>query len=165
MADGALTSPAHLVAAVSGVVADVTAWGSRPRDEADPALIARLLHLTGSIPTRDLLLQRLSVADDAVMLRGAIRALTLAVRVAAVHQVAPAAACLAICQWLAGDGAAARVALDRCQEVEPSYSLAHLVSAALDDGIPPWVWVGLMTDLDPAVILDGVARGWVGSCG
>jgi hypothetical protein len=68
--------------------------------------------------------------------------------------VAPLATVLAVCAWVSGAGAAARVALDRAVEVEPAYSLAGLVTAALDAGTPPWTWSAMMADLSVDEILE-----------
>ena len=46
------------------------------------------------------------------------------------HVAAPAAV-LAFAAWLAGDGALAWCAVDRCRDVEPGHSLAHLVAGLL----------------------------------
>ena len=63
------------------------------------------------------------------------------------------AAVLAVCAWVDGDGAAARVALDRALDADPAYSLAGLVAAALDTGTPPWTWVSMMSEVSVAEIL------------
>lgn len=53
----------------------------------------------------------------------------------------PAPACLlAITAYLAGDGALARIAADRALHADPGYSLAHLLSRALQAGVSPHVW-------------------------
>jgi hypothetical protein len=50
---------------------------------------------------------------------------------------APPAALLGWSAWMAGDGALAWSAVDRCREVDPAYSLAGLVAHALEHAIPP----------------------------
>ncbi|KAB2346359.1 DUF4192 domain-containing protein [Actinomadura rudentiformis] len=51
---------------------------------------------------------------------------------------AAAPACLlAIAAYAAGDGGLANLALDRAQDADPTYSLAHLLRAVVDAGIPP----------------------------
>lgn len=54
--------------------------------------------------------------------------------------LAPAAALLAFAAWLAGDGALAWCALDRCQEAEQGYGLAGLVTQTLAGAVPPTSW-------------------------
>ncbi|HSE07613.1 MAG TPA: DUF4192 domain-containing protein [Nocardioidaceae bacterium] len=50
------------------------------------------------------------------------------------------AALLGFAAWLAGDGALAWCAVERCQEAEPGYSLAGLVSQALSSALHPSTW-------------------------
>lgn len=54
--------------------------------------------------------------------------------------LAAPAALLAFAAWLSGDGALAWCALDRCQEAEPDYSLAGLLTHALVAAVPPSTW-------------------------
>lgn len=54
--------------------------------------------------------------------------------------VAAPAGLLAFAAWLAGDGALAWCAVDRCQEAEPGYGLAGLVTQALAGAVPPTAW-------------------------
>ena len=54
--------------------------------------------------------------------------------------VAAPAALLALAAWLAGHGALAWCAVDRCREVEPENSLARLVGDLLDAAVPPSCW-------------------------
>lgn len=51
------------------------------------------------------------------------------------------AALLAFAAWLAGDGALAWCAVDRCQDADPGYTLAALVTQALAGAVPPAAWV------------------------
>ena len=44
---------------------------------------------------------------------------------------------LAVCAWLRGDGAMARIALDRALDSQPDYALADLLVRALDAGLSP----------------------------
>ncbi|MGH3509972.1 MAG: DUF4192 domain-containing protein, partial [Nocardioidaceae bacterium] len=53
---------------------------------------------------------------------------------------APAAGVLAFAAWLAGDGALAWCAVDRCHEIEPENTLAALVGATLTGAVPPSTW-------------------------
>ncbi|WP_158604389.1 DUF4192 domain-containing protein [Nocardioides mangrovicus] len=62
-----------------------------------------------------------------------------------VHRAPPvvvgeAAAVLALVAWLAGDGALAWCAVDRCQEVDPDNGLAHQMALALQHAVPPSAW-------------------------
>jgi hypothetical protein len=50
------------------------------------------------------------------------------------------AALLAFAAWLAGDGALAWCALDRCEEAEPGYRMAALLTHALAAALPPSSW-------------------------
>jgi hypothetical protein len=54
--------------------------------------------------------------------------------------LAAPSALLAFAAWLAGDGALAWCAVDRCLEAEPGYSMAALVSQALAGAMHPSVW-------------------------
>ncbi len=54
--------------------------------------------------------------------------------------VAAPAGLLGFAAWLNGDGALAWCAVERCQEVEPDYRLATLLSSALANAVPPSVW-------------------------
>lgn len=149
--------PADVVERVETFLYAVAHWG-RNRDGAVRQfnrLAATAGLLVVDIPPRDLLLRELAVECDRPVLDAARTVLTEAVRCARGGEVAPLASVLAVCAWLAGDGAAARVALDRALDADPSYSLAHLVSAALDNGIPPWSWRESMRGLSAGAILGG----------
>lgn len=52
----------------------------------------------------------------------------------------PLATCLAIVRWQLGDGARALIAVTSALEVDPTYSLAHLVGGCITGGIHPEVW-------------------------
>jgi len=69
------------------------------------------------------------------------------------------AATLAVCAWATGDGAAARVAVVRALEADPSCSLALLVEEALDRGLRPTVWTESIGALSDEEILGGARRG------
>jgi hypothetical protein len=51
-----------------------------------------------------------------------------------------AAALLGFAAWLAGQGALAWCALDRCTAVAPDYSMAECVAMLLEGAVPPSVW-------------------------
>jgi hypothetical protein len=50
------------------------------------------------------------------------------------------AAVLGLAAWLAGNGALAWCALDRCTERDPENSLADLVGQLLSRAVPPSSW-------------------------
>jgi hypothetical protein len=54
--------------------------------------------------------------------------------------MAAPAALLGFAAWLSGDGALAWCAVERCQEVEPDYRLAGLLTQALAGAVPPSTW-------------------------
>lgn len=54
--------------------------------------------------------------------------------------LAPAAGLLAFSSWLAGDGALAWCAVERCLEADPDHTLGQLVAQALEAATPPSVW-------------------------
>lgn len=62
------------------------------------------------------------------------------VRRAPESHVADPAALLAFSAWLAGHGALAWCAVDRCLAAEPEHRLGLLVSRALTNALPPSVW-------------------------
>ncbi len=53
---------------------------------------------------------------------------------------ASAAACLALCAWLSGDGALAWIAVGRSREVDPGHTLAALVADLLEAAVSPRGW-------------------------
>jgi hypothetical protein len=146
--------PAGVEVRVTQHVEDLRAWGAEPRGSTT---LARLVVVAGwlcaSVRSRDLLLRSLTVGGDLGLLAAARSVLGESVRCASGVEVAPVASVLAVCCWVSGDGAAARVALDRAFESDPGYSLAGLVSAALDHGAPPWTWTQMMGELSVAAIL------------
>ncbi len=150
---------------VDRFVDDVRELGLDPRDRAG---LTRLVIVAGSlcasIRSRDLLLRAFTLEPDPDVVSTARSVLGEAVRCASGREVAPVASVLAVCSWVAGDGAAARVALDRALDADPAYSLAALVARALDAGTPPWAWVSLMSELSVEEILgpeadNGLAAG------
>jgi hypothetical protein len=54
--------------------------------------------------------------------------------------VAAPACLLAFAAWLAGQGALAWCAVDRCRQAEPDYSLAEHIALMLDQAIAPSAW-------------------------
>jgi hypothetical protein len=139
----------HVVDGLRGLASD-------PRNDAT---LVRLVVLVGwlcaSVRSRDLLLRTLTVDPEPQVLAAARTVLGEAVRCASGESVAPVGSVLAVCAWVDGDGAAARVALDRALDADPAYSLAGLVAAALDTGTPPWTWVSMMSEVSVEEILGG----------
>jgi hypothetical protein len=149
-----LRLPAGATVKVAQFVADLRSWSANPRNGATLVrLVVIAGFLTASIRTRDLLLRSLTLDHDHGLLGAARQVLSEAVRCGRSHEVAPLAATLAVCAWVDGDGAAARVAVDRALEQDPAYSLAALVSAALDAGEPPSMWTAVMAQLSEDDIL------------
>ena len=69
-----------------------------------------------------------------------VRLWTDAVQRAPDDLVAAPAAVLALAAWLAGHGALAWCAVDRCRAVEPDNTLAGLVADVLTRAVPPSAW-------------------------
>jgi Domain of unknown function (DUF4192) len=67
------------------------------------------------------------------------------VRRTPMHLLAAPAALLAFAAWLAGDGALAWCAVERCQEAQPDYSMAELIGRALTRAVPPSSWEPIPT--------------------
>ena len=64
--------------------------------------------------------------------------------------VPAAAALLGFAAWLAGNGALAWCAVDRCLGADPDYRLAHHLAHALTHAVPPSMWEEVMAMPDPA---------------
>lgn len=149
-----------VVKRVDDFVRDVGRWGERP---GSTSMITRLVVvgslLVGDIRSRDLLLKRLTARPSRDLLAAARQVLGEVVRCAQGTDAAQPAATLAVCAWAAGDGAAARVAVVRALEADPSCSLALLVEEALDRGLRPTVWTESIGALSDEEILGGARRG------
>jgi Domain of unknown function (DUF4192) len=102
----------------------------------DAAGLARLLRAIQDLELRDLawLQMRRGDADRQVEFW------TWVVRRAPAELVPAPAALLAFAAWLAGRGALAWCALERCTEVDPGYSLAEVLTRLLEEAVPPHVW-------------------------
>lgn len=139
---------------VEAFLHDVAGWGARP---TSTSTIARLVVLAGilvsEIRPRDYLLRELTVECDRRTLEAARSVLTEVVRCSRGPDAAAPAAVLGVCAWMAGDGASAQVAIDRALVADPTYSLAHLIRAALDEGMAPWSWQESMRSLTAEAIL------------
>jgi hypothetical protein len=93
------------------------------------------------------LLQSIAIRDIAwTLIRGSglslehHRALWQEVLRRAEPDLVPAPACLfAFAAWRCGDGAIARIALQRALEVDPQYSMASLLLQGIAHGLPPSV--------------------------
>lgn len=155
--------PAHMVDEVESFLHAVARWGRHRGDRGSERRFTRLVAKAGLIATdlapRDYLLRELSVECDRPVLEAARAVLVEAVRCAEPDELPALAAVLGVTAWLIGDGAAARVALDRCLAADPDYRLAHLVGQALDGGLPPWEWRESMRGLTPEAILDAARPG------
>ncbi|MBF4160939.1 DUF4192 domain-containing protein [Nocardioides acrostichi] len=102
----------------------------------DDAEVARMAHSLVDPRIRDeaLLLVSRDTADRHVALWSDV------VRRAPEHLVPDVAAVLALAAWVAGHGALAWCAVERCREVAPDHRLAGYVAAALENALPPRVW-------------------------
>jgi len=149
------------VSDVDSFVLGLAAWGARRgSSQLFEPLAAMAVPICQRIRPRDLLLRALSVEATPDQLALAREVLAEGVRCADPEETAAVAAVLAVVAWLTGDGAFARVALDRAFACDPAYSLAALVSAALDHGTPPWEWAAMMRDLSVEAILEATAPGY-----
>ncbi|MGO4598510.1 DUF4192 domain-containing protein [Terrabacter sp. 2RAF25] len=115
------------------------------RDGLAAVLIPNGLELDLLPQDTQLLVQRCSSAihaaveeHDADMTTGAIKSRLIDLcRHSTDDHAAPALTLLATYSWWHGDGALARVALDRALRCEPEYRLAQLLRLMLDEGIRP----------------------------
>jgi hypothetical protein len=120
----------------SGVQALVTAVrryfdGGRLSD----AEVGRLTLLLAQIDVRDRCWARVTTAGGRLPAHVDLwRDLT---RRARADLVAAPATLLGYAAWRSGDGALARVAVERALDADPRYSLAHLLGEALDRALPP----------------------------
>lgn len=155
--------PAQMVEEVESFLHSVARWGRQRDDRGSERRFTRLVATAGLIATdlapRDYLLRELSVECDRPVLEAARAVLVESVRCAGPDELPALAAVLAVTAWLIGDGAAARVALERGLAADPDYRLAHLVGQALDGGLPPWEWRESMRGLTAEAILDAARPG------
>jgi hypothetical protein len=97
--------------------------------------VGRLTILLTRTDVRDLYWARITSAGDRLDAHLALwRDLT---RRARPDLAAAPATLLAYASWRAGNGALARVAIDRALDADPGYRLALLLGEALDHGLPP----------------------------
>ena len=83
---------------------------------------------------------------DRTQARAAVELWSDVVRRVPDSHVAGPAAILGVVAWLAGDGALAWCAVDRCRAVEPEHSLASLVAGLLESATSPDTWTRLRPD-------------------
>ena len=74
------------------------------------------------------------------LLQQALATLTRAMVATPPGHVAPVATTCALVAWLLGDGARASIATERALADDPGYSLATLIAASLQAGLPPEAW-------------------------
>lgn len=110
------------------------------RERLDVADAARLLAGMMLARLRDVVLAEVDRERTAAALVDLMTDLT---RRAQGPAVAPVASLLAFAAWQAGNGALAWCAVDKARAVEPTYSLAGLVAAALEGAVPPREWPGI----------------------
>ena len=103
---------------------------------ASPEQIARLLLGVAPIEGRDRAWSRMSREAAAAH----VELWTAIVRAAPPEHVAQAAGLLAFASWLAGHGALAWCAVDRCLAVEPDHRLGLLVAEVLNRAVAPTLW-------------------------
>lgn len=143
------------VAAVTGALGVSAA--AQPSDSDEGAWASALVHhhLAGgtapdAVETARLLRGLLDLAvRDAVWLlmrrdesREHVRLWTDIVRRSPTPLMAAPAALLGFAAWLAGHGALAWCAIDRCRDSDPDYQMAGYLAQTLTEAIPPSVWEG-----------------------
>lgn len=146
-APAAPVGPAHepwrdeRIASALQVLAGGVVTGPR-RAEA----VADLLRGLDDVRVRDTVLWELSHwGPEALQL--SLDHLSAVLRSAPTGQVAPVGSCVAVVAWLLGDGARARIAVDRARQDDAGYSLAILLEASLGAGLPPAAWRESMAGL------------------
>lgn len=125
----------HAVPSPPGEIADLVDARLEAGRFTDPEL-ARVLLGLGETGGRDAAWAAMS--RDAALRH--VRLWTDAVQRAPDDLVAAPTAVLALAAWLAGHGALAWCAVDRCRAVEPDNTLAGLVADVLTRAVPPSAW-------------------------
>ena len=106
---------------VQSFVSAATELAAEPRSSTTLVrLVVTAGWLCSTVRSRDLLMRELTVDPDPRALAAARMVLGEAVRCVSGAAVAPVASVLAVCCWVDGDGAAARVALDRALAADPT---------------------------------------------
>ena len=106
------------------------------REPLDHDEVGRLLAAVLSVDVRDVAWAEMTRADA----RTHVELWRDVVRRTPPDLLSAPAALLAFAAWLAGEGALAWCAVERCQQVDPDYSMAALVSQALAAAIHPSTW-------------------------
>jgi hypothetical protein len=123
-------------AGVADEVAAAVAGQRSGRTRLDDDVVARLLVAFRDIGIRDQCCGYAAGGDSAAMQSLSMQ---LARRATAPYDVAPYTV-LAWCAWRDGNGALARIAVERALRSDGGYALATLLEQALDCGIDPGVW-------------------------
>lgn len=113
-----------------------TIWRALDRGRMDDEDLAGVLQGLRDLAVRDAAWASMT-RDDAP---AHVALWTDAVQRAPGDLVAAPAAILSLAAWLAGHGALAWCAVDRCVEHEPENSLANLVGDLLSNAVPPSTW-------------------------
>lgn len=119
-------------------VRECVATGAR----LDADQLGRLVAAVVDVSVRDVAWSEMSRAEAS----GHVELWRDAVRRTPLDLLAAPAALLGFAAWLAGDGALAWCAVDRCHEADPDYSMARLLSHALVNAVPPSTWVPFPTE-------------------
>lgn len=119
------------------------------------AEMAELCRLLGKVRSRDGFLRMLFDHPES---RAQVRAhLVVVVSSVPISFVPAVATVLAGCAWLDGNGALARIALDRALNIDETYSLARLLDLALSHGVPAHVWSDSLQAVSYEQCLKGAA--------
>jgi hypothetical protein len=114
----------------------------RTREPLDAHDAGRMVVAIADVEVRDVAwaeMTRTDAADHVELWRDVVRRTPL-------DLLAAPSALLAFAAWLAGDGALAWCAVERCHEAAPGYSMAGLVSQALVGAMHPSVWTPIPGD-------------------
>jgi hypothetical protein len=125
----------HLVAEAEWVRTRVRRFLA-DREPLDHGEVGRLVAATTVIDVRDVAWAEMSRADAG----GHVELWSDVVRRTPGELLAAPSALLGFAAWLAGDGALAWCALERCHEADPDYSMAGLIGQVLTEAIPPTTW-------------------------
>jgi hypothetical protein len=110
--------------------------GGPPGDCLTDAEVGRLVAAIRDVAVRDVAWSSMS-RDQA---RRHVDLWRDVVRRCPTELLAAPASLLAFAAWLAGDGALAWCALDRCALADPDYRMAGLVAHSLEQALPPTTW-------------------------
>ncbi len=143
LADLAPAQPSRVEAAWAAELVEEHVATGTPLDVGQAA---RLLRALRQLPVRD----EVWSGTSRVTARDHVRFWTDLVRRAPEEFVATPAALLGFTAWLAGQGALAWCAVDRCRAVAPEHGLARLVADALVHAAPPALWEGPFRTGEPA---------------